>query len=316
MKASSEAPGLFFFASAVCVCLVLCRQFRRAIIALPCAPTAQPAAPPTSCGEDYTGKVVIVTGGAKGIGRAICQLFAIRGASVWCADVDVVAGNEVIDLLRNARGTFHFRPCDVTNDAEVASAIEQVADAHGGQIDILVNNVGVQVDDGHPAHELSVDLWDKVLAINLRSHFLFAKHCLLRMLPRQAGVIINIASVQGLQSQPGIPAYAASKGGVLSLTRQLAMDYAPHGIRVLAICPGTIRTPLVEGVIRARAAGGDFDQALRAANAVYPLRRIGRPEEIAEVCLFLASERASFMTGESVVVDGGIMAKGGWCDVA
>ncbi|CAE7758047.1 bacC [Symbiodinium pilosum] len=173
-----------------------------------------------------------------------------------------------------------------------------------GPIDILINNVCVQLEA--PCHEHSLEDWNKTLAIGLTSYFLFSKHCLPHMLEKAHGAIVNIASVQGTQSQPRVPAYAAVKGGVLSLTRQLGVEYASKGIRVNSVSPGTIATPLVEGILQR--AGSSREVAGRA----YPMKRIGEPSEVSKVVLFLASDDASFVTAENITVDGGIMGLGGW----
>ncbi|MGH2460268.1 MAG: SDR family NAD(P)-dependent oxidoreductase, partial [Chloroflexota bacterium] len=154
------------------------------------------------------------------------------------------------------------------------------------------------------------EMWDRILDVNLKSYFLMAKYAIPELRKRGGGVIVNTASVQGLQSMKGVPAYAASKGGILSLTRQLAIDYAAENIRVLAVCPGTIDTEMV----RASAAmeGGSVADALRRYGESHPIGRIGTGQDIANVVLFLASDRASFMTGEYVCVDGGYMALGAW----
>merc|ERR1712216_204525 len=196
--------------------------------------------------------------------------------------------------------------CDVSKSDEIHRVMQQVANEKGA-VHILVNNVGVQLDDGQACHELSEQIWHKVLNINLTSFFLFSKLSIPSMLQAGSGVIINMASVQGLQSQAGIPAYAASKGAILSLTRQMAMEYSSRGIRTLAVCPGTINTPLVAKLLTERP-GASYEKA----SACYPMKRIGEVHEIAEVVCFLASARASFMSGEHIVVDGGIMSKGGW----
>merc|ERR1719443_1023922 len=151
---------------------------------------------------------------------------------------------------------------------------------------------------------MSLEDWNKAISVNLTSYFLFSKYLLPHMLEKQKGVIINMASVQGLQSQPGIPGYAASKGGILSLTRQLAMEYAPKGIRVLSVSPGTIHTQLVDNIFKLRGSSAE------KAGAAYPMKRIGQPREIGNVVAFLASDDASFMTAENVTVDGGIMGLG------
>ena len=150
------------------------------------------------------------------------------------------------------------------------------------------------------------------MAVNITGVFLCMKYEIRAMLERGGGAIVNIASVQGLQSAPMVPSYAASKGGVLSLTRQMALDYARENIRVVAVCPGTIDTDMSRA--GARVAGGDIDEAVRAMGARHPLGRVGQPRDIANAVLFLASDRASFITGEYLNVDGGLMALGAWAD--
>jgi NAD(P)-dependent dehydrogenase (short-subunit alcohol dehydrogenase family) len=184
-------------------------------------------------------------------------------------------------------------------------------EAFGG-LDVLFNNAGIQPPDSYrTAEHLDEAMWDRVMDVNAKGCFLMCKYAIPEMRRRGGGVIVNNASVQGLQSQPLVPAYAASKGAVLSLTRSLALDHAAEGIRVVAVCPGSVDTPMLRataGSVSPR----DPDGALREWGAKHPLGRIGRPEEIAEVVLFLASDRASFITGEYVCVDGGLMAKGAW----
>ncbi|MBX3012614.1 MAG: SDR family oxidoreductase [Caldilineaceae bacterium] len=259
---------------------------------------------------EYTGKVVIVTGGAKGIGRAISLTFARAGASVVCADVDVKAGEEITQLAQAAEGKLIFAKADVSQAAECKALVEKTVAEFGG-VDVLCNNVGIQPTDSYvPAHELAEELWDRIINVNLKSRFLMTKYCVPEMKKRGGGAIINTASVQGIQSAWGVAPYAASKGGDLSLTRQLALEYAQDNIRVLAVNPGTIETPLVA---EAAAASGETVDSLRARwGAAHPLNRIGQPQEVANVVLFLASDKASFMTGSYVNVDGGLLAKGAW----
>jgi dihydroanticapsin dehydrogenase len=259
---------------------------------------------------DFTGISVIVTGGAKGIGRGICLAFAKAGAGVLCADVDVAAGEELAAVPIDGAGEIRFHRADVSQNQECEVLIA-AATEFWGQVDVVCNNVGIQPTASYiPAHELSEDAWDRIINVNLKSAFLMTRACIPGMMERRAGVIINTASVQGLQSAKGVSAYAASKGGILSLTRQLALEYAEYNIRVLAVNPGTIDTPLVDEALEAF--GGD-EAALRAGMGdVHPMGRIGRPEEIANVVMFLASDGASFMTGENISVDGGIMARGSW----
>lgn len=255
---------------------------------------------------DFSGKTVIVTGGAKGIGEAVTRAFAQAGASVFCADTDTAAGARMEAESAEAAGSITFVNADVSGAASCEALVGQAA--ANGSVDVLVNNVGIQpVDSYLPAHEFPEEAWDRILAVNLKSGFLMSKYAAPEMLKQGGGVIVNMASVQGRQSMKGVPAYAASKGGMISLTQQLALEYADQNIRVLAVNPGTIETSLaLESVNHDR-------DALRAAAAEqHPIGRIGKPAEIAAVVLFLSSDAASFMTGEYVNVDGGLMAKGSW----
>lgn len=255
---------------------------------------------------EYTGKTIIVTGGAKGIGRAISLTFAQAGGNVVCADIDVAAGAEITQLAQAAEGKLLFVKADVSQAAECKALVEKTV-AEFGSVDVLCNNVGIQPTSSYlPAHELSEEMWDRIINVNLKSRFLMTKYCVPEMQKRGGGAIINTASVQGVQSAYGVAPYAASKGGDLSLTRQLALEYAKDNIRVLAVNPGTIETPL------ALEASTSIDALRDAAARTHPLGRIGQPEEIANVVLFLASDKASFMTGSYVNVDGGMLAKGAW----
>ena len=293
--------------------------------------TTTTSSSPNPLSSSWAGKVVIVTGGASGIGAGVARAFHARGAQVWVADVDAASGRRLAGALGPR---LRFLACNASDEASIAAFCARVLRDGGGRLDCLVNNVGVQCDDGTPAHELPTRVWAKVIAINLTSYFLFARACLPALMETAAkggggsagaaaggggggsACIINMSSVQGLQSQPGIPAYAASKGGILSLTRQMSMDYASKGVRVVAINPGTIRTPLVENLLCGRHGKEYLPEALRKAGAAYPMGRIGEIEEIAETAVFLAGGGASFITGESVTVDGGIMAMGGWAGTA
>jgi NAD(P)-dependent dehydrogenase (short-subunit alcohol dehydrogenase family) len=261
--------------------------------------------------SEFAGKVVVVTGGAQGIGRGICAAFLRAGALVLCADIDPAAAAG-LEAEAASAGQLRVHGADLAEpDAcrgTVAAAVEL-----WGRVDVLCNNVGIcPLASYLRAHELPDDMWERILAVNLRSYFLMSKHCLPLMLRQGGGVIINVASVQGLQSAPGVAAYAASKGGVLALTRQLAIDYAADQIRVLAVNPGTIDTPMSDEAVEfvGRTKGELLVEWARA----HPLGRVGQPEDVADVVLFLASHGARFMTGEAVNVDGGAMAKGSWAD--
>ena len=258
----------------------------------------------------FSNKVVIVTGGAHGMGRATALEFAREGASVVVADLDEAVGPALIASLADTAGQGRFVAADVSRSADCQRVVGDAVAAFGG-VDVLFNNVGIQPPSSYlNAEQTPEELWDRILGVNLKSYFLMAKYAIPEMRKRGGGAIVNNASVQGLQSMKGVPAYAASKGGELSLTRQLAVEYAGETIRVLAICPGTIDTEMV----RASAAmeGGDVEETLRRYGESHPIGRIGTGQDIANVVLFLASDKASFMTGEYVCVDGGYMALGAW----
>tara|TARA_B100000902_G_scaffold397183_1_gene460212 strand:- start:469 stop:1257 length:789 start_codon:yes stop_codon:yes gene_type:complete len=260
--------------------------------------------------SDFANKSVVVTGGAKGIGSGIVRAFAMAGARVACVDTDEVAGQQISGEAEGYSGDIRFYKVDVSEGAECASLCKSVI-SDFGSIDVLCNNVGIQPTSSYvAAHELPDEMWDQIIDVNLKSHFLMSKYSLPHMIKAKSGVIINTASVQGLQSAAGVSAYAASKGGILSLTRQLALEYAKYGIRVLAVNPGTIDTPLVE---EARIHTGQTKEELnQEAVKSHPVGRIGLPSDIAAAVLFLAGEQASFMTGSYINVDGGLMAKGAW----
>jgi NAD(P)-dependent dehydrogenase (short-subunit alcohol dehydrogenase family) len=256
-------------------------------------------------------KVVIVSGGAHGIGEAAALAFAREGCRVAVVDIDAAAGEQLAAGRRTPSGEIVFIHADVSHAGDARHVVQRTVAVFGG-VDVLFNNAGIQPPESYKdAEHLDEAVWDRIMNVNAKSCFLLCKYAIPEMTKRGGGVIINNASVQGLQSQKLVPAYAASKGAVLSLTRNLAMDYAGKNIRVVAICPGSVDTPL----LRAAAAldsPDNPDDALAQWGSRHPIGRIGRAEEIAEVVLFLASEKASFITGEFVCVDGGLMAKGAW----
>jgi NAD(P)-dependent dehydrogenase (short-subunit alcohol dehydrogenase family) len=256
-------------------------------------------------------KVVIVSGGAHGIGEASALAFAREGYRVAVADIDRAAGDTLAASSRSLTGEIAFIQADVSRSSDAADVVQRTVVAFGG-VDVLFNNVGIQPPDSYrTAEHLDEAVWDRVMDVNAKSCFLLCKYAIPEMLKRGGGVIINNASVQALQSQKLVPAYAASKGAVLSLTRNLALDYADKNIRVVAICPGSVDTPMLRATA-ALASPQNPDEALAQWGLNHPIGRIGRAGEIAEVVLFLASEKASFITGEYVCVDGGLMAKGSW----
>lgn len=258
---------------------------------------------------DFTGSVVVVTGGANGIGRAICQSFARAGANVLCIDVNSEAGN-ALAAADNSPGSIVFFQGDVGKGADCRAAIEDAVARWGG-LDVICNNAGIQPKSSYlPVHELSEEMWDRILDVNLKSTYFMAHYGIPHLKARGGGSIINTASVQGMASANLVSAYAASKGGLISLTRQLALDYGADNIRVLGVAPGTIDTGMPHAY---EPIPEEEHNRMRAEwGARHPLNRIGQPEEIARVVMFLASDYASFMTGETVCVDGGLMAKGAW----
>ena len=246
------------------------------------------------------GKAALVTGAGSGIGRAIALLFAAEGAKVMVAEVNEESGRGVARQIEDSGGVSRFLRTDVSEEAEVKAALEATIEAFG-RLDILVNNAGI----GGPQHP-----WERVIAVNLAGVYHGCQHGLEAMLKQDGGgVIINMASIAGLvgATLPGLPAgfghpYTAAKHGVIGLTRQFALDGAPHGVRVNCICPGFIDTPLV-GIIK------EAEPLLKWAIEDTPLGRLGQPEEIAKAALFLASDDSSFMTGAPLIVDGGWTAR-------
>ncbi|MFF1569745.1 SDR family NAD(P)-dependent oxidoreductase [Streptomyces sp. NPDC058293] len=244
-------------------------------------------------------RVVLVTGGARGIGRAVVETAAREDAAVAFLDLDEAAGAALRDELNGRGARVAFRQVDVTDGQSVADAVNDVADALG-PVDILVNNAGRNVYADPVA--MTEAEWDQVFDVDLKAAFLCAKHTLPSMIERGSGAIVNIASLHAKLTCAGMYPYAAAKSGLVGLTRSMALEVAPHGVRVNAVSPGYIRTALVDEY---------FDQnpdqdAERKTLDVHPLGRIGTPEEVAEVVCFLASDAASFVTGAEWAVDGGL----------
>jgi NAD(P)-dependent dehydrogenase (short-subunit alcohol dehydrogenase family) len=263
---------------------------------------------------EFEGRAALVTGGALGIGKGIVEALVREGAMVAVADIDADASGRLVDAVRARGGTAIATIGDVSSAADAERMVAET-DASFGRVDILVNNAGIQPMDWYFAvDEMPEAVWDRIIGVNLKGAFLMSKYAIPVIRRSGKGCVVNMASVQGLQSMPGVPAYAASKGGLLSLTRNMAMEYAAEGIRVVAICPGTIDSEMVR--TSARSAGGDEEENLRRFGAFHPLGRLGRPEEVAEAVVFLASDRASFITGDYLCVDGGFMAQGAWASSA
>ena len=257
------------------------------------------------------GKVAVITGGASGIGEATCLRFAAEGASVVVADQDRDGAERVAAAIDGAGGRALGVVVDVRSESDVAA----MADAAStfGPIDTLYANAGI-AGSGR-AGELSVDAWQRVIDVNLTGVWLSCRAVLPSMLANGGGSIINQASVGGLVGVGGIAAYAAAKAGVIGLTRQMAVDYGPDNIRVNAICPGTVPTPLVrrtydEGGGFASGIGEpvDFDALIERSRARYPLGRVGSVDDIASMAVYLASDESAWTTGVAIPVDGGMTA--------
>ena len=250
-------------------------------------------------------RVALVTGGGSGIGRASAVVFAREGAKVVVTDVDVDGGQETIRIIESAGGTAQFVRADVSQAAEVAALVEQAVAAYG-RLDCALNNAGIQGDIKQTA-ECSQENWDRIIATNLTGVWLCMKHEIPHMLNQGGGAIVNTASNFGLVGSNGMPAYSASKHGVLGLTKTAALEYAKSGIRVNAVCPGPVQTPLVDKVLAAQPELGD--QIIKAIEAREPVGRMGQPEEIAEAVVWLCSDAASFVTGTAMSVDGGFVTQ-------
>jgi NAD(P)-dependent dehydrogenase (short-subunit alcohol dehydrogenase family) len=244
------------------------------------------------------GKTAIITGGSSGIGLASARLFAAEGARVVIAARDAIRGEAAAEAICASGGEARFVACDVTRAAHVARLIDATLDAYG-RLDILFNHAGT--NRAARVTELDEAEWDALLAVNLKSVYLGCRFAIPAMIANVGGCVINTAGTFGLVARPAQAAYCAAKAAVIHLTRQMALDYGPQGVRVNCICPGYIDTPLTAGV------PPDVRAAIIDAQ---PIRRAGKPQDIAEAALFLASDASGFVTGVALPVDGGQLVAG------
>jgi len=240
---------------------------------------------------NFADNIVVITGGAKGIGAATAKLFYDEGATVVILDIEHKPDIKDERML--------CLKCDVSDEVQVREAFENITKRFS-TVDFLINNAGIQRYGS--VTETPTDEWDHVMNVNLKSFFLCSKYAIPLMQKKQKGVVINVASVQAFLSQQNVAAYTTAKSAILGLTRSIAVDYAPH-IRCVAVCPGTIDTPMLRDSI---SLSPDPDEVMQECIDMHLTKRIGRPEEVAELILYLCDDKASFITGQAIRIDGGL----------
>lgn len=246
------------------------------------------------------GKIALVTGGGSGIGQATSLTFAREGAKVVVADVNADGGEETVSNIKEAGGDAFFVHADVSRALDVEAMVKTAVQTFG-RLDCAFNNAGISSSGGGATHEYPEDIWDRVVSINLKGVWLCLKYEIAQMLEQGGGAVVNTASAAGLVGLRNATAYVAAKHGVVGLTKTAALEYAQQGIRVNAVCPGYIDTPMTEAL-------RSDPERLASVIAREPIGRVGTPQEIAESVAWLCSDAASFVTGHAMAVDGGYVA--------
>ena len=246
-------------------------------------------------------KIGLVTGGGSGIGRATCILAAKEGATVIVTDIDDANGKQTVELVKRAGGKASYKHMDVTKEDDVRSVVSEMLQEHG-RIDFLHNNAGGWKIDMSDTPKSSVQLWSQLIDLNLTSVFIVTKYVIENMCERKSGSIVNASSINGFYPNPGCVAYSTAKAGVIGFTKTMALELAPFNIRINAVCPGEIRTPIWNNTFKLVP---NSERAVESLRRAIPLRRIGEPEDIARSVVWLVSDEASYITGAVLVVDGG-----------
>lgn len=249
----------------------------------------------------FDGKVALVTGAGSGIGRASAMAFAQEGATVVVADIVVEGGEETVKLIKDAGGEASFVKADVSQATEVEAMVNKAVETYG-RLDYAHNNAGIEGAMSSTV-DCTEETWDSTININLKGVWLCMKYEIPQMLKQGGGAIVNTSSIAGLVGSAGLPAYVASKHGVAGLTKTAAVEYSKEGIRVNAVCPGAIRTPMIERILEENPEMGEM------MDSMHPIGRLGESEEIAKAVVWLCSDAASFVTGLPMAVDGGMVAQ-------